>query len=263
MRQFGMEHWSLNLITEGGISYASGNGLKGSSGDMYLHSYASPFSGAAQNLGLLHVMLNRDNFYDVADALDRMVDQTLAGPMSAILRNFLISLGNHANGLGIAEIPAVNEAFAHLLKATVRPNADALEAARMPIAATQFAMARRIINDNLKSPDLTPDMICSRMGISRRQLFYIFEQHGGVMRFITQRRLAACYGALVTSTDKKRIGSVAYEYGFTNLSSFYRQFQARFGFRPSEARSAWLNGHTVRKTTDGSFADWLLRADGA
>ncbi|PRD40365.1 hypothetical protein C5748_27425, partial [Phyllobacterium phragmitis] len=34
MRQFGMEHWSLNLITEGGISYASGNGLKGSSGDM-------------------------------------------------------------------------------------------------------------------------------------------------------------------------------------------------------------------------------------
>jgi AraC-like DNA-binding protein len=101
------------------------------------------------------------------------------------------------------------------------------------------------------------------MGISRRQLYYIFEQHGGVMKFIGQRRLAACYGALVTLTEKRMISSIAYEYGFTNLSSFYRQFQARYGFSPGEARSAWLNGHTPRRTTGGSFADWLSRTDEA
>jgi AraC-like DNA-binding protein len=263
MRQFGMEHWSLNLVTKGNIQYASGNGLKGTAGDMYLHSYTSPFSGTAQNLGILHLMLNRDDFYDVADALDGMIDQNLAGPISSILRDFVLSIGNHAHRLTMAELPAVNEAFTHLLKAAFRPNAESLEAASLPIAASQFAMVRRIIDENLKSPYLTPDMICSRVGISRRKLYYIFEPHGGVMKYISQRRLAACYNALAALTVKKPISSIAYEYGFTNLSSFYRQFQARYGFRPGEARSARLNGHTLRKTTGGTFADWLSRAEEA
>lgn len=263
MRQSGMEHWSLNFINKGSIGYASGNGLKAEAGEMYFHSYASPFSGTAQNLGMLHLMLNRDEFFDIADVLDKLVDRNLPGAMSPILRDFLSSISNHASGLGLAEIPAVNEAFAQLLRATVRSSGDTLEAARLPIAATQFALAKRIINENLKSPDLTPDMLCARMGISRRQLFYIFEKHGGVMKFISQRRLAACYNVLVTRTEKKLVSSIAYEYGFTNLPSFYRQFQERYGFSPGEARSARLDGHTPKRTNSGSFADWLLRTDGA
>ena len=263
MRQFGMEQWSLNVITEGTIKYTSGNGLKGTKGDIYLHSYTSPFSGTGRNLGILHLMLNRDDFHDVADVLDRMIDQNLTGPMSSILRDFILSIGSHANRLTMAELPAVNEAFTHILKAAFHPNTDTYEAARLPIAATQFVKVRRIIDENLKSPDLTPDMICSRVGISRRKLYYIFEQHGGVMKYISQRRLAACYNALATQTEKRPISSLVYEYGFTNLSSFYRQFQARYGFRPSEARSARLNGHTPRRTTGGTFVDWLSRADKA
>lgn len=261
MRQFGMEHWSLNVVAGGSIRYASGNGLEGAAGDMFAHSYTSAFSGVAENLELLHVMLNRDDFHDVADELDGMIDRKLTGPMSSILRDFLISLGSCANGLSMAEIPAVNGALSHLLKAALRPNPDTLEAARLPIAATQFAMAKRIIADNLKSPDLSPDMICARIGISRRQLFYIFEKHGGVMKFINQRRLAACYGALVAQAERTMVSSIAYEYGFTSLSPFYRQFKERYGFSPSEARSAWLNGHGPRKTGSGSFANWLLRTD--
>jgi AraC-like DNA-binding protein len=263
VRQFGMEHWSLNIVTEGSMEYSSGSRMSGTKGDMHLHSYASPFSGIAQNLGILHLMMDRDEFCDFADTLDGMVGRNLAGPLSFILRDFVLSVGNQVNDLTMADLPAVNEAFTRLLKAAFRPSADALEAARSPIAATQFAMVRRIIDENLKSPELTPDMICCRAGISRRKLYYIFEPHGGIMKYISRRRLAACYSALATLAEKQPVGSIAYEYGFKHLSSFYRQFQARYGFPPGEARSAWLNGHTPRETAGSAFIDWLSRADDA
>ena len=263
VRKSGIDHWCLSIVNKGDLEIVPGSRQSATTGDMLLQTYTAPFSGVVGGEGLSCLFLNRDDFCGDADALDAIAGQNMAGPMSPILRGFIVSLENQANRLSAAEIPAVNEAFAHLLKATVRPNADTLEAARMPIAATQFAVARRIIDGHLKSPDLTPDMICARMGVSRRQLYYIFQPHGGVMKFITQRRLAACHNALVARAGKKLVSSVAYAYGFTHLSSFYRQFQARYGFRPGEARSAWLDGHALRKATDGTFADWLARADPA
>jgi AraC-like DNA-binding protein len=97
--------------------------------------------------------------------------------------------------------------------------------------------------------------------MSRRQLYYLFERHGGVASFIRKRRLAACYNQLKEVTEKNAIGSIAYEYGFTNLSSFYRQFQAQYGLRPSEVRSAWLSGHKPGTTKAATFAEWLLGRD--
>ncbi|PRD40553.1 hypothetical protein C5748_26355 [Phyllobacterium phragmitis] len=261
-RKYGIEDWSLTILTKGAMQFTSGDTtLNMTPGNMFVHSYTTPYSGSVQDMEILQIMLNRDEFCDVADDLDRMVDRHLTGPMSQILRDFLLSLASHADRLSIADIPAVTEAFTHLLKAVVRPNADTLEAARLPIAATKLAAAKRIINENLKSPDLTPDMLCARLGISRRQLVYIFERYGGVMKFISQRRLTACYKELATSNDKKRISTVAHAYGFNNLSSFYRQFQARYGFSPGEARAAWLSGHTLNESKGGTFTDWLMRAD--
>lgn len=139
----------------------------------------------------------------------------------------------------------MSDAFGHLIRAMVHQTPTTFEAARVPIAAAQFDRVRRFINKNLKSPDLTPETICASLGISRRQLYYLFERHGGVASFIRNRRLSGCYNALTRSTDRKLISSVASEYGFTNLPSFYRQFYARYGFNPSDARSSWLSRYPV------------------
>lgn len=89
-----------------------------------------------------------------------------------------------------------------------------------------------MINAQLHSSELSSDLICARVGISRRQLYYLYKGHGGVMKYITQRRLGACYRALVNPSNKQRISTVAYAHGFTHHSTFYRQFQARYGFSP-------------------------------
>jgi AraC-like DNA-binding protein len=262
-RVSGSDHWCLTIVNRGSLKIVSDDGhLAASTGDVILQTYGAPFSGQMEGAALSCLFLSRDRFSDIADGLDRMIDQRVMGPMSTILRDFLVSIANHADDLSTADVPAVNEAFSRLLEAAFHPTADALHAARSPVAATQFAMARRIISQHLKSPGLTQDAICKKMGISRRQLYYVFERHGGVMKYITQRRLAACHDALVAQTGNKRISSIAYEYGFTHLSSFYRQFQARYGFRPGEARSAWLDGHASRQMPGDTFADWLALTGG-
>jgi AraC-like DNA-binding protein len=205
------------------------------------------------------LFLDRDSFWDISEELDGSSQNELKGPMSQILREFIISVEKQAPRLTNMDVSAINTAFSHLLRATFRQNADTLDAAKAPIAASQFSMARRFISANLKAPNLSADMICAHLGMSRRRLYYLFKNQGGVKRYITNRRLAACYSVLTDGTEQKLISSIAYEYGFTNLSSFYRQFYARYGFRPSEARLAWFDGHRPRKIPTETFADWILR----
>ena len=250
-------------MTQGGVAAASAdNEFDAGAGEIVLHSYATPFSGKIGVTNYSSLFFSRDDFADVADQLDRAAHKQVKGPMSHIFGSFLMSLKSQAHMLTMAEALAVNDAFGHLLRAMIAQTPTTLDAAKMPIAAAQFDRARRFINSNLKSPNLSPETICASLGVSRRQLYYLFQQQGGVASYIRSRRLSGCYKALAKTSEKKMISSIAYEYGFTNLSSFYRQFQAQFGFRPSEVRSASLSGYSPSAIAENTFVDWLLRVEG-
>jgi AraC-like DNA-binding protein len=234
-------------------------GFGAKAGDLALYSYATPFAGKLDQAEYSSLFFGRDDFWDIAHELDGASQLLIKGPLSQIIADFLLSVKDRAHMLTVTDAAAVSEAFGALVRAMARRTPATLEAARAPIAATQFDRVRCFIAENLKSPDLTPDMICARLGLSRRNLYYLFEQHGGVAAFIKNRRLAACQRALTKSSERKLISSIAYEYGFTNPSAFSRQFQARYGFSPSEARSAYINGHNAHVVAGNTFVDWLMR----
>lgn len=262
VKQSGIDHWLLSVTKRGGhLSGAGDRSMEARAGNVLILSLAAPFTGVMERSEFSCLFLGREEFADIADLLDRLSHQTFGGALAQILGEFMISLERHARMLTRPEVPALNDAFGKLLRAMLHGNADTIEAARLPIAATQFDRARRFINENLTAPNLGPDMICSNIGISRRQLYYLFERQGGVARYIKTRRLAACHRALIRLTEKKLIGSIAYEHGFTNLSLFYRQFQAQYGFTPGEARSAWLNGFKPSEIKARNFAEWMARVD--
>lgn len=264
IRKAKFDHWCISVVTKGTVAAASTDkSFHTAAGGTVLHSYATPFEGKMEVTDYSGLFFSRDEFWDVADELDKGAHQQVEGPMSYIVGDFLASLEHRAEKLTMSEATAVNEAFGHLLRAMVRQTPASLEAAKAPIAAAQFDRARRFINSNLRSPNLTPELICLGIGVSRRQLYYLFEQHGGVATFIRNRRLAACYSALTKTSEKKLISQIAYEYGFTNLSSFYRQFNARYGFAPSEARFAWLEGNGTATSNRSNFVDWLMRTEEA
>ncbi|MGV8831761.1 MAG: helix-turn-helix domain-containing protein [Devosia sp.] len=258
-RRLGLDHWCLSVATKGPVGYQnSENEVAVAPGHLLLHSYASPFSGVMENTHYSSVFFARDDFWDIADHLDRGAHKLAHGPMAQIVRDFMLSMIARADGLTQTDASALSEAFGNLVRALVTNNPATIEAAKLPIAAAQFDRARRFINANLKMPGLTPDAVCANIGVSRRQLYYLFEQQGGVASYIRNRRLAACYSTLAKSGAVRLISSVAYEYGFTNVSSFYRQFAARYGFGPGEARVAARSGQ-VPSITECAFVDWLRR----
>lgn len=258
LRKSGIDDWWLTIIHEGSFrTQTEDRSLEVSAGSVLLRSWVNPFEGVLAKTKYTCFFMGRDQFADIADQLDRASHRLVNGSITPILRDFLTSVSHHLPHLTPPDVVALNEAFSSLLKASFLGSADALEAARQPIMASQFERARRFINDNLASPALNVDTVADSLGISRRQLYYLFAPHGGVAKFIQNRRLAACYKRIRTLTDGRAISSVAYEFGFINLSTFYRQFQARYGFRPSEARAAWLSGHRPDATEARSFVEWM------
>lgn len=262
IRRSRLDHWCFGVMTQGRLSVDSGTkGFGAETGDIALYSYAMPFSGKMEVAEYSSLFFSRDEFWDVADELDRASQLLVMGPMSHIVADFLLSVKNRAHTLTIADATAVNAAFGTLVRAMVRQTPATLEAARTSIAATQFDRVRRFIAENLRSPDLTPDTICARLGLSRRKLYYLFQKQGGVARFIRNRRLAACYGTLTRTNERKAVSLVAYEYGFANASAFSRQFQERYGFSPRDARYGYVHDPNAHMAASDTFVDWLLRGE--
>ncbi|TZG32193.1 helix-turn-helix domain-containing protein [Agrobacterium sp. B1(2019)] len=260
LRTSDMDHWVFSVVRKGQIDLSAGDKtVAAKPGSLTLLSFAQAYSGRMAQTEYSNIFLARDDFWDIAQNLDHASFKTFDGPMASILSAFIVSVDNQIDKLNVADGKSVNDAFAALLKAVMRPDPDSLEAADTAIGGTQLELARRFINSNLQSPDLSADRICSELHMSRRRLYYLFEQYGGVSKYIKTRRLAACYKALVVLSGDVHIGTVAYNWGFNNLPSFYRQFKEQYGFRPSEARSAHLSGY---KADDGdlqTLADWLAR----
>lgn len=262
IRRSRLDHWCLGVMTGGKLSVDSHRrGFGAKAGDIALYSYAMPFAGKLDEAEYSSLFFSRDEFWDIADELDRASQLLVMGPMSHIVADFLLSVKSRAHLLTVTDAAAVNAAFGALVRAMVRLTPATLEAARAPIEAIQFDRVRRFIADNLKSPDLTPDTICARVGLSRRKLFYLFQKHGGVATFIRNRRLAACRDALTGSSERKLLSRVAHDYGFANASTFSRQFQQRYGFSPREARSGPTHGQNAQLATGDTFVDWLTRGE--
>jgi AraC-like DNA-binding protein len=98
--------------------------------------------------------------------------------------------------------------------------------------------ARQTVRKHLRSPALGPMTLCHLLGISRSHLYRLFEDVGGVARYIQSRRLHEAHAILSHAATTKPISLIAEELCFPDTSGFSRAFKREFGYRPSEARFA-------------------------
>lgn len=96
--------------------------------------------------------------------------------------------------------------------------------------------ARRMIEIRLGCTDLSPELLMNLLSVSRSDLYSLFEEAGGVARYIWRRRLEAAHAALIDPSDRRRIGEIAFACGFSSEAHFSRAFRLQFGMTPSTAR---------------------------
>lgn len=117
-----------------------------------------------------------------------------------------------------------------------------------------------IIDDvlaNLSKPGLSAKMIAKRHGISDRYVHLLFKQSGQTFsRFVLEERLKRAH-ALLSNPDLNwmRISELAFECGFSDLSTFNRSFRDRFGNHPRGVRAAFAARSTASKADRRTDAD--------
>lgn len=121
---------------------------------------------------------------------------------------------------------------------------------------------RRYIDDNLRSNGLDSRRLCAEFGISRAALYRAFAEHGGVSRYIMDRRLAAAYRELqqVPST-RGQIRRTAEKWGFFEPATFTRSFRRRFEELPGDAVGRFVLPDEERTTPETTLTryhfDWM------
>ena len=173
----------------------------------------------------------------------------LSGPLSmalpiraglgALAVSYLDSIGASLDSLDDAALPVVMETLSRLIAVACGTAAGAYPDA---VREGRLAEAKRHIDRHLADPALSPASVAAAMGIAVRTLHALFEPAGTTFaRHVQRRRLEECRAALLAYPTRP-VTDIAYAWGFTSLSSFYRAFQAAFGAAPNDLRMAALLG---------------------
>lgn len=114
------------------------------------------------------------------------------------------------------------------------------QTAEAPCFADATALAlRRTVHERLREQGLTVATVASAVGISERYVHKLFERSGTTFsHYVVERRLD---GAAADLKDPalldREIGTIAFDWGFSDLSHFTKRFKQRFGCRPRDWRS--------------------------
>ncbi len=252
------DHWLFTVRKTGfAVSRSGDRVVQSSAGTLELRSLAYPYIGSSSQTEALYVFLDRDEFSGIAAELDGANHTLIRGNTSTLVREYLLNLEKYLPSLRLNELTVVVDSVSALVAATMEPTEQKVTDAQLPIAAARFELARRYIEAHLAAPELNADRVSQALGISRRQIYYLFEKHGGVANFIRKCRLAACHDAIANIADHRLIQTIAYKYGFGDPAQFSRQFRREYGYSPSEARQAKLHGLRPDQSAPRTFLEWL------
>ncbi|WP_085597933.1 MULTISPECIES: helix-turn-helix domain-containing protein [unclassified Pseudomonas] len=189
------------------------------------------------------------------------------GPLGSLLGDYLRSLRRQLPSFHGEELAAVEQATLAMVSAALAPSAQSLAEAEGPINRTLLQRVRRFIEAHLRSAELSPQLICREVGISRAQLYRLFAEESGVVAYIQQCRLDRVRRILESPLGaNQRISALAFDHGFKSESHFSRVFRQAFGYSPRDARdrrSATLpaKAGAVSVEGPGSLLEVLDRLD--
>jgi AraC-like DNA-binding protein len=124
---------------------------------------------------------------------------------------------------------------------------------RRGLGAARLHAMKEDIRRNLGWPNLSVHTLAARHRVGARYVQMLFEGAGSTFtRFLLEQRLTAAHQTLAARPDMP-ISTIAYDYGFSDISNFNRAFRRQFGCTPSDARRTSLtarNGNIRRNARD-------------
>ena len=266
LRSSPIDHWNVGLLRSGRVwTEVSRHVTETGPGEVFFRSLGYPYRGRTIESVAVLVFLPYELLAANASLLQGANNTLLSGSLAELLVNYMTGLETNLSNLTAEEVPRIVQTICDMVVAcaasSTRPDAGQIQA-----SMGMMERAHRYIHLNLHSDNLTPDVMCRALGISRTRLYQLFEANGGVFSYIRKRRLLQAYADLSNPADNRPISEIAEAAGFDAAANFTRAFSHEFGFSPREIRKtmaterpAFPAARSTRRhgTTIG---DWLALA---
>lgn len=209
-------------------------------GEILILDLSKPAEITTQHMENYSLLISRQRLQAWSDVLmDAHGTVIPRGSFQRMLTSFIQSLVAEAPLMHESESPAIAETALQFIGACLRqahPRSLETGAGAVTLSRVRDAIERRLSN-----PELGPQSLMQEFGLSRPTLYRMFEPLGGVIRYITERRLQSAFRIITDPTSPPpRISQMAYEFGFSSATAFGRAFRETFGLTPSDARKlAW------------------------
>jgi len=183
-------------------------------------------------------------------------------PLAVLLRAHLDELVKAAPALPASQASMVVAGTAQLVAAALNGEPNAATQSGVDVALG--CRLRRHIETHLDERDLTPERLAARFGLSRATIYRLFENDGGIRRYVQRRRLDHARLALASSAQRHRtIAEIGAAAGYGHAQDFIRAYRREFGISPgeqrdqmrTEGRSRLGNGTSPRPV----WVDWVRR----
>ncbi|WP_404862621.1 helix-turn-helix domain-containing protein [Georhizobium sp. MAB10] len=155
-----------------------------------------------------------------------------------LLSGFLDMLPTYAPTLRLDQSTGVATTLTDLIAATLCEAPSSRDVGREAIAIATRQRAQDYIRRTITDPALGPAKIAHHCGVSRSTLYRLFEPLGGVSHYVQETRLHHTYRLLCNREERRRIGDIADEAGFSSDAHFSRAFRRKFGMSPRDVRAA-------------------------
>lgn len=264
IRSNSIDHWHIALLRTGQAwTEVDGHVAKGEPGKVELRSLGHPFRGRTTQSQSLSLYLPRELFSDMSATSEIKNNVILSGTYAQLLIDYLDSFEVRLSSMAATDLPQVVQTICNMILTCALSSAEYFGPVDRQGGLTPMERARRYVQRNLGSIDLTPDTLCRELGISRTRLYHLFEPSGGVHHYIQKRRLLSAHAALSNSTNRQQVVEIALAVGFTSAAHFSRAFSKEFGYSPREARNVAAPryfGHAAPATLleeARSFENWV------
>ena len=185
----------------------------------------------------LQLYLSREQFADLAPALDRVLGTALDTPLGSLLADYLVLLERILPDVAPDDLPRLNDSVGAMVAASLAPEQERARGAEPQIDLVRRERVGHIVRRHLRSPALSTRLLCRSLRMSRSRLYRLMDAEGGVARYIQRQRLLEAYALLSDPSVNEAVTAIAEDLCFADTSGFSRAFRREFGATPSEVRA--------------------------
>lgn len=235
----GLDYWSLRVARAGRfVSLSKDQCYVMQPGDVAIETLCEPYRDHWFSAEWVSIFVRRESDLGRAFTAHERRLGLLSGATAGLLGDYLAALPNRLREARESDAASFADATRGMIRACL---AKAAGEDASPEDFNRIARERvlRVIERHLGSARLDPERISQLAQVSRSSLYRMFEDHGGVARYVQKRRLVQVLEDLADpAQDALTIAMIAERHGFHNTSAFNRLFRRINGCTPGEARRA-------------------------